>query len=195
MRFPTIWNLFCRAIALDNLLPGRRWTGAQMMADFPHDRTMDVEVLNGWFWVVRREALEQVGVLDERFFIYGEDIDWCRRFRDAGWRNVFFAEAGSVHYGGASSAAAPVRFYIEMQRANLQYWQKHHSRMSLFLYCGIVFLHQSLRTVGYTASFLMKANTRSRAAHNIRRSIATILWLLKPKQVCLEPAARQAGER
>jgi GT2 family glycosyltransferase len=180
MRFPTIWSLFCRAIALDSFLPGRRWTGAQMMADFQHDRTMDVEVLNGWYWVARREAIEQVGVLDERFFIYGEDIDWCRRFRDAGWRIVFYAGASAVHYGGASSAARPVRFYIEMQRANLQYWQKHHGHTSGFLYCGILLLHQALRAVAYTASYMAKADTRSMAAHNIRRSLATILWLIRP---------------
>lgn len=189
MRFPTIWNLFCRAIALDNLFPGQRWVGAQMMADFQHDHTMDVEVLNGWFWMVRREALNNVGLLDERFFIYGEDIDWCRRFRTAGWRIVFYADARSVHYGGASSAAAPVRFYIEMQRANFQYWQKHHSNFSCFLYCGVVLIHQVLRTIGYSAAYLANADARDREGHNIRRSIATILWLIGPKTAILKPAA------
>ena len=175
MRFPTIWNLFCRAIALDNLFPGQRWVGAQMMADFQHDHTMDVEVLNGWFWMVRREALNNVGLLDERFFIYGEDIDWCRRFRTAGWRIVLYADARSVHYGGASSAAAPVRFYIEMQRANFQYWQKHHSNFSCFLYCGVVLIHQVLRTIGYSAAYL-----GPRPADGLPRRGPSRLWLRAP---------------
>jgi len=190
MRFPTIWNLFCRAVALDKVLSGRSWFKAQMMMDFAHDRTMDVEVLNGWFWMVRREAFEQVGPLDERFFIYGEDIDWCRRFHLAGWRIVFYAAASAVHYGGASSAAAPVRFYIEMQRANFQYWQKHHSHPSRFLYCGIVLIHQVLRAIGYSVAYLAKTDARSLELRNIRRSIATIWWLMGPKTASLKTAAR-----
>ncbi len=67
------------------------------------------------FWFVRRKAMDEVGLLDEDFFFYGEDIDWCRRFRDAGWEVVFYPEAETIHFGGASSGNAPVRFYLEMQ--------------------------------------------------------------------------------
>jgi hypothetical protein len=177
-RLPTIWNTFCRALALEKLFPGSRFFGAQLMSDFQHDRTMEVEVLNGWFWVVRREAMEQVGYLDERFFIYGEDIDWCHRFRDAGWRLVFYAEASSLHYGGASSSAAPTRFYIEMQRANLQYWKKHHGYGSCFCYCCAIFLHQFIRAIAYSLAYLSRANSCANYQFKARRSLATLGWML-----------------
>lgn len=110
MRFPGVWNWFCRALALDSLFRGSALFGGFMMTDFDNTRTADVDVLNGWFWMARREAVDQVGLLDERFFMYGEDIDWCKRFHQCGWRVVYFAGAEALHYGGASSSAAPVRF-------------------------------------------------------------------------------------
>jgi len=177
MRFPTVWNQFCRALGLDLVLKSR-WAGGFLMPDFAHDRTRDVEVLNGWFWVVRREALEQVGPLDERFFMYGEDIDWCYRFRQAGWRCVFYAGARAVHYGGASSAAAPVRFYLDMQRANLQYWKKHHGPLARAAYYGITLVHHLLRTAGHGLAYLVKPSSQKESAYKLQRSLAALRWLL-----------------
>ena len=89
MRFPSVWNSFLRAFALDSMFKGSKLFGGLLMSDFKFDRTRDIEVLNGWFWMTRKEALDEVGPLDERFFMYGEDIDWCKRFQLAGWRVVF----------------------------------------------------------------------------------------------------------
>lgn len=178
MRYPTLWNSFCRAFALDRAWKSSRHFGGQMMLDFAHDRTTDVEVLNGWFWVVRREALSTVGLLDTRFFMYGEDLDWCYRFRTAGWRVVFYSDANALHYGGASSSAAPVRFYVEMHRANFQYWRKHHSRVSQFCYGSIVVAHHMLRIFGYSAVYAVRHRTRSEIAHKLRRSLALLKWLV-----------------
>ena len=66
----------------------------------------------------------QVGLLDESFFMYGEDMDWCKRFWDTGWKVVFVPTAQAVHYGGASAANAPLRFYVEKQQSDMQYWKK-----------------------------------------------------------------------
>jgi GT2 family glycosyltransferase len=179
MRSPTLANLFGRALALDTIFRGTRWAGGFLMGDFAHDATREVEVLNGWFWVARRQAVEQVGGLDEQFFMYGEDLDWCYRFRAAGWKLVFFAGAAAVHYGGMSSAAAPVRFYVEMQRANLQYWKKHHGRLSCVGYRLIAVLHELLRMAGYAVVRLFRAPAPSEAAHKFRRSLGSLNWILR----------------
>jgi GT2 family glycosyltransferase len=183
MRFPTLGNSLCRALALDSIFPGSRVFAGYLMGDFNHQRSREVEILNGWFWVVRRQALEQVGVLDEDFFMYGEDMDWCYRFRNAGWRNVFCAESAAVHYGGASSAFAPARFYVEKQRANVQYWKKHHGRFAAFAYLCTVLLQESLRTAGYAVAFLSRKSTRETAAAKIRRSVLCMACLTKLRTV------------
>ncbi len=94
------------------------------MRDFDHDTTVPVEVLNGWFVLVRRSALDHVGLLDPQFFMYGEDMDWCYRIHEAGEKVVFFAGAGAIHYGGGSSSNAPLRFYLELYLRQLAVLEK-----------------------------------------------------------------------
>jgi hypothetical protein len=183
MRFPTLWNSLCRALALDSIFPRSSVFAGYLMGDFDHRKSRYVEILNGWFWVVRREALQHVGVLDERFFMYGEDMDWCYRFRKARWLNAFCAESAAVHYGGASSALAPARFYVEKQRANLQYWKKHHGRFAAFAYLCTVLLHELLRTVGYTIAYLSRKSLREKAAAKVRRSLLCVACLAKLRTV------------
>src|SRR5215475_5316322 len=117
--FPKLWNMFCRALAVDALLPRWEIFNGYLLRHWEQNATRDVDILSGCFWFIRREALESVGLLDEGFFMYGEDMDWCKRFWKAGWRVVFVPQGEAIHYGGKSSTNAPVRFYIEKQRADL----------------------------------------------------------------------------
>jgi len=177
MRFPTVWNSMCRAMGLDRVFRRSRIFGGQMAADFDHHDTRDVEVLNGWFLMVRRSALETVGLLDERFFMYGEDIDWSYRFHRAAQRIVFFSEAEAIHYGGASSANSPVRFQIEMYRANCQYWEKHHGSMARLTYLLIVSFHQTLRLIGCFV-LLAGRSKRSDIMFKMKNSLACLAWAM-----------------
>lgn len=177
MGFPNLWNNFCRAFALDSFFPKSRLFGGRLMAFSPHDTICGAEVLNGCFWMVRQEALDQVGLLDENFFIYGEDNDWCKRFGDAGWKVVFFPGAEAIHYGGASSSNAPVRFYIEMHRANLQYYKKHHNRLSLIGFILITWVHQLARVFGQAILYIINPSKKIQAAFKIKNSVACIRWL------------------
>jgi GT2 family glycosyltransferase len=177
MGFPSLWNTLCRALALDSLFPRSGFFGGQLMTFSSHDVTRAVDVINGCFWVVRRSSMEQVGLLDEQFFMYGEDVDWCKRFNDHGWKVVFFSEAEVLHYGGASSAKAPVRFHIEMQRANYQYWVKHHTRFAVLTFLMISLVHHVVRILGELAVYPLR-RTRSVSASRIKRGIATIKWMV-----------------
>ncbi len=178
MRFPTLSNLLVRALFLDVLLKRFRAFGGFLMKDFHFDRTTDIDVLNGWFWMARREALDQVGPLDARFFMYGEDVDWCKRFHLAGWRLVFYPEAQALHYGGASAANAPSRFNVEMQRANLQYWKKYHSRISLFFFLVIGCLGYSIRATGWALVYLTQRSSRHRAEIEVQKYLKCLRWAL-----------------
>lgn len=77
--------------------------GRQMMREWDRTDERDVDVVPGCFMLVRREAMDAVGILDEAFFFYGEEADWCHRFRDAGWRVRFAPLPAVIHHGGASS--------------------------------------------------------------------------------------------
>jgi hypothetical protein len=177
MRFPSLWNVLLRALFLDSLFKGTGLFGGFLMTDFKFDQVRDMDVLNGWLWMARREALKKVGPLDERFFMYAEDVDWCKRFNLAGWRVVFYPDAKALHYGGASSANAPSRFKLEMQRANLQYWKKYHGRISLFFYLLIGCLSYVVRATGWAAVFLMKKSSRSRARIEVKQYLKCIRWV------------------
>ena len=76
--------------------------------------------------MIRREAFDDVGLLDEDLFMYGDDVDWCRRCWKAGWQVVFFPGAKAIHDRGKTTAPYPVRFAVAQQKSVLRYWRKHH---------------------------------------------------------------------
>jgi GT2 family glycosyltransferase len=91
--------------------------------------TRDVDWAMAAALLVRREALDEVGLFDEGFFIYSEETDLCRRLSNAGWRTQFFPSVMVVHHESQFSAGIPERRINEMWRGRHRYWQKHHSAM------------------------------------------------------------------
>lgn len=181
MRFPTLWNQFCRALGLDLLFKKSRWFGGFLMADFDHKTTTPVEVLNGWFVVVRRTSLNRVGLLDPQFFMYAEDLDWCYRFHRAGEKIVFFANAEAIHYGGASSSNAPLRFYVEMLRADWQYWRKHHCWLEQMGFLASSGIYHLVRLLGSAAIYLFRPSQRADNLARLRRSVICLQWVTQPE--------------
>lgn len=173
-RFPNLWNNFVEAIAVDKLFPRSRVWGGQFIAAVPRDHACRVDVLAGCFWMIRREALSGVGLLDEQFYIYGEDLDWCKRFWETGWEIVYFPFAEAIHYGSACFSQAPVALYIQMLRAKMQYWQKHHSRASQAGIWLIMILFQCFRSIANLALYLVKPAHLSK----LKINVAAMGWLL-----------------
>jgi GT2 family glycosyltransferase len=176
--FPTVWNTLCRALALDTAFPHLRLFSSQLMKYWSHDDVRPVDILSGCFWMVRREALETVGPLDERFFMYAEDKDWCKRYWKAGWSIVYYPHAEAIHLAAASSSRDPVRFYLEMNRANLRYWKKHYGRFQRLAIPAIMLLHDSLRMLGACIVFLILPSQRQAARSKFQRSVAVAKSLL-----------------
>jgi len=125
-RFPTLATAFVESTVLQPLFAGSSLLRRYYVADQPDDVTQDVDWLVGACLLVRREAIEQAGPLDEGFFMYAEELDWCRRLKQAGWRIVYLPEAQVIHYEGKSSeqnlAARDVRF----NSSKVRYFRKHH---------------------------------------------------------------------
>jgi len=96
-------TIIYRRTFLGQIGRGRRELDFFLMKDFDHKTIREVDWMMGTALMVRREALERVGPLDERFFMYFEDVDWCRRFKQAGWQVVYYPDAKMYHYHGKVS--------------------------------------------------------------------------------------------
>src|SRR3984957_1633789 len=144
-RFPTLWNNFCSAAGLATAFKNSRFFAGEHMFYFPHDRTLPVDVLVGCFSMIRREAFDDVGLLDEDLFMYGDDVDWCRRCWKAGWQVVFFPGAKAIHDRGKTTAPYPVRFAVAQQKSVLHYWRKHHGFWGEIGIRSIMFSHHLIR--------------------------------------------------
>jgi GT2 family glycosyltransferase len=180
-RLPTVWNLTCCALALDRVFSSWPLFSGFEMRHWNYEHQGEVEVLSGCFWLARKAAVEQVGGLDERFFFYAEDIDWCKRFRDAGWKIMFVPQATATHFGGASSSNEPLRYSIEMLRANLIYWKKHHGALGKSSYYLLALIYHSFRFVlrALARVFSSKRDSDSK----LKEHVVCIRWLLTGKRV------------
>jgi hypothetical protein len=120
--FPTLWRLATEYFFLRKLAPRSSALNAFYAGGFDHGEEREVEYVMGACMLVRREAIDGVGLLDEDFFLFSEETDWCYRFRQAGWSVVFFPGAECVHVRGASHGG---RLYRENLRGHLRFISKH----------------------------------------------------------------------
>jgi GT2 family glycosyltransferase len=101
------------------------------------DLERDVDWVTGSFLMIRRSCLEDVGLLDERFFVYEEDIDWCRRAWNKGWKVRFWRGASMLHIGAATRPFIRDKTFAHV-RTHLTYLRKHHSGAAAALFYGVM---------------------------------------------------------
>lgn len=109
------------------------------------DGVYEVDSLVGAFMLVRKVAINEVGLLDEDYFMYGEDIDWCYRIKSAGWKIIYYGKSEIIHYKGASSKKQKSKLIYEFYRAMYLFYNKHYDKKYSFftrlsVYLGIIFL-------------------------------------------------------
>jgi len=119
---PTLWRLATEYLFIRKLAPRSRRLNPLYAGGFDHDEVTEAEWLFGPALLVRREAADAVGLFDEDFFMFSEEVDWMTRFRRAGWKVLFFPGAEVVHVGGASHGGT---LYVENLRGHLRWFDKH----------------------------------------------------------------------
>jgi len=125
--FPDAFTfLFNRYSLFTRLFPANPYSRRYLMTDWDHASTRGVDWLSGACLVARRAAVEQVGGMDEAFFMFNEDVDWCRRMHDAGWGVDYVHDAVVVHHIGASRKRTANRVILERHRGMIHYFRKHH---------------------------------------------------------------------
>jgi len=122
---PTPMVSLFRLAGLSRLFPNHPAARAYNLEDSDPSQTLDVGAVMGAFLMVRREAIEKTGGMDERYFLYGEDIDFCMAVRVAGWRVVYYPDAVVTHRKGASSRQARLRANREFHRSMVLFHDKH----------------------------------------------------------------------
>jgi hypothetical protein len=120
--FPTPWRLATEYFFLRKLAPRSRALNAFYAGGFAHDEAREVDWVMGACMLVRRDAVDDTGPLDEAFFLFAEETDWCFRLREAGWHVWFCPDAEVVHVGGASHGG---RLFGENVRGHLRFLAKH----------------------------------------------------------------------
>ncbi|OFX18131.1 MAG: hypothetical protein A2Z18_04225 [Armatimonadetes bacterium RBG_16_58_9] len=145
-RFPTMFAAVFRHTLLGKLFPNNRFVRDYMMTDWDHNETRDVDWLSGSALMVRREMFESIGLLDERFFMYLEDVDWCKRAHSGGWRVVYFPMVAVSHRIGSASDQNPIEMIKQHHASMMKYYLKHDGRTPKILLAPLVMLGLRLRT-------------------------------------------------
>lgn len=135
--FPTLWREFLILSGLGRLLirpifPSygpQTGKGAQRIKGY----------MEGAYLMARRQAVDQIGGLDERIFMYAEDVDWCYRFHQAGWEVWYLSQASIIHYGGQSSKKRQRRMEAELYRSRVYFIRKHYGRAATFCLKALIY--------------------------------------------------------
>ena len=134
--FPNVKNSFYRLFHI----PTNSADDNYNLDGLPDDGIYEIDCLTGAFMFIRREALDDAGLLDETFFMYGEDIDLCYRIKNSGWKIVYYGESEITHLKGASSKKQKSKLIYEFYRAMYIYYKKHHAGESSFIVNIVVYI-------------------------------------------------------
>jgi len=143
---PTPWTSFCKMVGLAALFPHSRWFGHYHMRYLNREEANYIEIMSGAFMMIRHEVLDKVGLLDETFFMYGEDIDLSYRILQAGWKNAY-VPTPILHYKGESTQKSSYHYVQVFYEAMLIFFDKHFRqryRFTAMLIRTAVYLRASL---------------------------------------------------
>ena len=138
-RVPTPARTLIRVLHLDRIFPSLRHKGVVLHNSPLPDAPEEVEAISGAFMLARRAAVDEVGPLDEGYFLHCEDLDWCMRFRAKGWKILFVPHVEVLHEKGGCSADRPVRVEWHKHRGMVRFYRKffRHQYPAPLMWCVI----------------------------------------------------------
>ena len=146
--FPSPWAAFCKTFGLSRIFPKSRLFNHYHLGYLDEMETNEIEVLAGAFMLMRREALDKAGLLDEAFFMYGEDIDLSYRIIQAGYKNYYFPETTIIHYKGESTKKGSLNYVKAFYTAMIIFAKKHfkgeQARLFVLMLQGAIYFRALL---------------------------------------------------
>jgi len=146
---PTLLTELLDFTKLSSVFPKSRIFGKSLMGFWPHNDTREVELLSGACMMVRKETIEQTGLMDEHFFLFAEETDWCYRIRKNGWKIYLNADAEIMHLWQQSVKRSSINTALESYKSMYRFFMNHHGRLSALGYRGMVFVFIGLRIPVY----------------------------------------------
>lgn len=170
-RFPTLWQEF---LILSTL--GRRLLRPWYPSHGPEEEKgpQRVDYVEGACMLVRREAVEEVGGLDEGYFMYAEEVDWCKRMQITGWEVWYAPAAKVVHIGGASSAHRKTSREADLYRSRVRYFSIHHGRAQAELLKAMIVLFTGAKQFVHTLTQWATGNRRGRPVVTLRELLTAL---------------------
>jgi GT2 family glycosyltransferase len=155
---PTPLVAFYKIFGLSKLFPKSKTFGKYHLGFLDKDKTHEVDVLSGAFMLLRKETLDKIGLLDEDFFMYGEDIDLSYRVIKGGYKNYYFSETSIIHYKGESTKKSSVNYVFVFYNAMIIFAKKHFRGNNAFLFSvainSAIYLRASIEISKRLISFL-----------------------------------------
>ncbi|HNT53228.1 MAG TPA: glycosyltransferase family 2 protein [Anaerolineaceae bacterium] len=140
------WDVFTYFSGLWKLFPDKRCCGGYLMTYMDAETTHPAEAVSGSCMLIRRAVVDQVGYLDEQFFAYQEDTEFCFRARQAGWQIYYVPAARIIHYGGqGGSRVQPYRAILQWHRSYYLYYKKHLAKDYFFLVNCLMYAGMALK--------------------------------------------------
>lgn len=173
-RYASTLNLAISTFGMHRLFPNSRLWGRERYSWWDYQSVREVEVVAGCFMLVSKAAIDRVGGLDESYFMYGEEMDWCWRFRNGGWQVLYYPEARIVHYGGVSAAQNPVAMSVHSQRSLLRFIRKRQGRMGCLAARGLLLAAGVMRVFYWCLRWVLgPRRVRSLCSEKLRKVLAS----------------------
>ena len=131
--FPSLLTELYIALQLNKLLAKNREFGKYAMTWWDFNEVRDVDCVMGAFMLVRREVIEQAGMMDTSFFMFSEEVDWCYRIKQQGWQILYNPAVESVHLWGGSTKQVSHDMFLELHRSKVHFFRKYYGRLSTVL--------------------------------------------------------------
>ena len=179
--FHGFWNCVFESLFLTKIFKKAKLFGKYHGTCYDYNKEMDANVLLGAFLFIRKELIDQVGLLDERFFIYSEETDLCYRAKKAGWKNVFYPGAEIIHIHGGSTSNIKTRAFLHLHNSLNQYLRKHKGFFVSLLCRFILFIGVTLRSIAWLIFSTVTFNKQR--YEKFRVYLSTFLWYIKLRKI------------
>jgi N-acetylglucosaminyl-diphospho-decaprenol L-rhamnosyltransferase len=174
-RFPGLWQLLSQALYLYKLFPRSEFFDGQRYGGRIFEEPTPVDAVSGCVFLLRKSLLDEVGGLDEGYFMYFEETDLCRRARSAGSRVLYAPVASFVHFGGVSARLARRRNFLEFRRSRVRWFRKHRGGFAAILARMLNALFLLIRMPGWLLRSLLPGERRREARSRVALHAAGIL--------------------